>query len=83
MHVLRIFESRKHRGVELCGLHDVLVKEGFHEDVVSAFAANRICGQTFIEMTDEDIQELLPVVGDRIQVRKLLKGVVPQDGENY
>lgn len=58
---------------------DFLVKEGFHEDVVSAFTANRICGQTFIEMTDEDIKELLPVIGDRIRIRKLLKGVVPQD----
>ena len=37
--------------------------------------------ESVIEMTDEDIQELLPVVGDRIQVRKLLKGVMPQDGE--
>ena len=53
--------------------------KGFHEDVVLAFAANRICGQTFIEMTDEDIKELLPVIGDRIRIRKLLKGIVPQD----
>ena len=53
------------------------MKEGFHEDVVSAFTANRICGQTFIEMTDEDIKELLPVIVERIQIRKLLKGVVP------
>lgn len=56
------------------------MKEGFHEDAVLAFAANRICGQTFMEVTDEDIKELLlPVIGDRIRIRKLLKGVVPQD----
>ena len=59
-------------------LRDFLVKEGYHEDVVSTFSTNRICSQTFLEMTDEDLKELIPVMGDRIRVRKLLKSVVPQ-----
>ena len=58
---------------------DFLMKQGFHEDMVSAVTANRICGQTFIEMSDKDIKEVFPVIGDRIRVRKLLKSVIPQD----
>lgn len=58
---------------------DYLLEEGFHEDIVSAFTKNRIRGEDFLEMTEEDLKELLPVVGDRIHVRKLLKSMVPED----
>ena len=58
---------------------DFLLRKGFHEDIVLTFNENRICGQAFCEMTEEDLKELLPVIGDRIRIRKLMKEVVPQD----
>jgi len=52
-----------------------LHKQGFHEDVVSSFAQNRICGTAFCKLTDEDLKDLLPVLGDRACMRKLLYDV--------
>lgn len=55
--------------------NEFLVKKGFHEDVVSSFYNNRICGATFSDLTEEDLKELLPVIGDRARVRRLLQEV--------
>lgn len=74
-HVARMEKIRELSCADFC---DFLLKEGFHEDIVSTFTKNRICGETFFEMTEEDIKELVPIVGDRIRVRKLLN-VVRQD----
>ena len=54
---------------------EFLISEGFHEDVVSAFSSNRICGQTFLQLNEGDLQELLPVIGDRVRIRKLLNEI--------
>lgn len=54
---------------------EFLIREGFHEDVVCAFSSNRICGQTFLLLNEGDLQELLPVIGDRVRIRKLLNEI--------
>jgi len=54
---------------------DFLMEQGFHEDVISTFSNNRICGSTFCDLTEEDLKELLPVIGDRARVRRLLQEV--------
>ena len=54
---------------------DFLTKEGFHEDVISSFSTNRICGTSFCNLTEADLKEMLPVIGDRARVRTLLQGV--------
>lgn len=41
--------------------------------VAEAFQANLINGEAFLELSEEDLKELLPVIGDRILVRKPLK----------
>ena len=51
---------------------EYLTREGVHEEVIAIFSANRICGETFCDLT-EDLKELLPVVGDRVRIRRLLK----------
>ena len=48
-----------------------LETEGLHEDVISAFVNNRICRQTFLTLTEDDLKELVPVIGDRLRVRVL------------
>ena len=54
---------------------DYLLKEGFHEDVISSFSSNRISGASFCALNEEDLKELLPVIGDRARMRKLLQEV--------
>lgn len=50
-----------------------LTREGVHEEVIELFSLNRICGETFCDLNEEDLKELLPVVGDRVRIRRLLK----------
>ena len=50
-----------------------LEAEGLHEDIVSAFVDNRICRQTFLALTEDDLKELLPIIGDRVRIREVLQ----------
>ena len=50
-----------------------LEAEGVHEDVVSTFVSNRICGRTFLALSNEDLKELVPILGDRVHTRELLQ----------
>jgi len=55
------------------GFAHFLETEGLHEDVVSAFFDNRICGQNFLALTEDDLKELVPIIGDRVHVREILQ----------
>ena len=48
-----------------------MAEEGIHEDIIAAFVANRICESTFLKLNEEDLKELIPLIGDRIRVREL------------
>ena len=50
----------------------LLAERGVHSDVVSCFSDNRISGATFLELSEDDLKDLLPVIGDRVNVRGLL-----------
>lgn len=52
---------------------EFLEVEGAHEDVVAAFSNNRINGEAFVNLSEEDLKELVPIVGDRVFVRELLR----------
>ena len=49
-------------------LGQYLTDQGFHEEVVTRFEDNRICGDL---VEEDDLKEMFPVVGDRMRVRKL------------
>ena len=51
---------------------EYLTREGVHEEVIELFSRNRICGETFCDLNEEDLKELLPVVGDSVRIRRLL-----------
>ena len=51
---------------------DYLLAKGLHEDVVSKIVGNRINGQFFISLSEDEVKELAPVIGDRICLRKIL-----------
>lgn len=52
---------------------EFLENQNMHEDVITAFLRNRVCGSSFLSLTEEDFKELLPIIGDRVRVRKLFK----------
>lgn len=52
---------------------DYLMQDkGVHSEVVISFNRNRISGATFLELSEDDLRDLVPVIGDRVNVRKLL-----------
>ena len=50
----------------------LLEQKGFRSDIVTSFNRNQISGATFLDLNDEDLKDLVPVVGDRVDVCKLL-----------
>ena len=49
-----------------------LYEKGFHEDLVSSFVSQRISGNAFLLLSEDDLKELVPTIGDRSVVRDLL-----------
>ena len=54
-------------------LADYLRREGMRMEVAKSFEDNLIDGEAFVSMTEEDLKELVPVISDRIKMRKLIK----------
>ena len=60
-------------GMNCEDLANFLETENVHEDVTSEFIKNRICGQAFLNLSNDDLKELIPVIGDRVCVRGVLE----------
>lgn len=56
-------------------LGEYLIDQGIHQEVVTIFHDNRIYGESFLEMKEDDLKEMLLVISDRILIRKLLKNL--------
>ena len=52
---------------------EYLLEKGLHEDVVATITSNRICSETFVALTESDLKELTPTIGDRIRLRNILE----------
>ena len=50
-----------------------LVEEGIEDEVVKTFEENRFSGAVFLQLQEDDLKELVPVIGDRVKVRQLLR----------
>lgn len=50
-----------------------LTDKGLHDEVVSNVIENRITGTLFLKLTEADLKELAPVIGDRLALRKVLE----------
>ena len=57
---------------------DYLDEKGIGEEVVKSFKENEICGATFLELQNDELKELVPVVGIRVKVRKLLENATQE-----
>ena len=56
---------------------DVVARES-----IEAFRENRINGESFLELTDDDLRELIPKLGERKAVQRLIKSYCPQQPIN-
>ena len=52
---------------------EFLEEQGAHEDIIASFSSNRISGEAFLNLSEDDLKELLPVIGDRVYIRNLLR----------
>jgi len=52
---------------------DYLSAKGLHEDVVSVVLDNRINSELFLSLSEGDLKELAPAIGDRLCLRKILE----------
>ena len=62
-------------GLNVEELSDHLVEKGVHEDMFTTFKSNRISGKVFLKLSDENLKELIPTVGDRVLVKELLEEI--------
>ena len=71
------FESAKVLSAHVCldfeAFGEYLLEKGLHEDVVATIISNRICSETFLALTESDLKELAPTIGDRIRLRNILE----------
>ena len=49
-----------------------LLDRGFDATVTRAFEKNRISGAVFVKLTDDELKELVPLIGVQLGVRELL-----------
>ena len=49
-----------------------LLEQGLHKDAISAITNNRICSEAFVDLTESDLKDLAPTIGDRISLRNLV-----------
>lgn len=55
---------------------EFLEAQGAHGDIIASFSSNRISGEVFLNLSEDDLKELLPVIGDRVYVRRLLQNAL-------
>lgn len=63
------------RGLNVLELGKFLVDHGIEEETVQNFVRNKVCGDTFSKLTQEDLKELVPLIGNRVKVRELMQKV--------
>ena len=51
---------------------EFLLSKGINSDVISAIISHRVCGELFVSLSDDELKEIAPSIGDRIRLRKVL-----------
>lgn len=54
-------------------VEEYLEDKGISDDIVRNFRRNLVTGAAFLRLTEEDLRELVPLVGERTILRELLK----------
>ena len=53
-------------------VEEYLEEKGISNDVVINFGRNRVTVAAFLRLTEDNLRELVPLIGERTAVRKLL-----------
>lgn len=53
-------------------LNDYLLEKGISVNIAEEFHHNKVCGAAFLSLTEEDLRELVPLVGVRTTIWNLL-----------
>ena len=53
-------------------LTDYLLREGISSEGLTNFATNRISGSAFLKLTEDDLKDLIPIIGVRSEIRDIL-----------
>ena len=53
-------------------------KDDITGDILDTLETNRVNGRTLIELTENDIKELFPILGDRKAVQRVVDRLKPQ-----
>ena len=48
------------------------------QDTIDAFTSNKVNGKAFVMLTDSDLRELVPKLGERKQVQKIVESFRPK-----
>ena len=56
-------------------LSDYLLDEGICQSVAEAFFDNNITGKAFLALTELEVKELAPKIGERVKLREILSKV--------
>lgn len=52
--------------------------DNIERQTVDVFRENRINGQSFLDLTDDDLRELVPRLGERKSIKRLVESFNPQ-----
>lgn len=50
-----------------------LISKGVCEEVAENFHVNQVSGEAFLKLTEEDLKELVPLIGTRTKIRSILE----------
>ena len=62
-------------GLNASELGRFLAGHGIDQETVQNFIRHKVCGDVFSKLTEEDLKELVPLIGIRVQVRELRQKV--------
>lgn len=59
-------------GLSTIELTEFLLENRISEDVADTFTKNEVTGECFLLLTEMEIKELAPRIGDRVKLRQLI-----------
>ncbi len=59
-------------GLSCTELADFMLDNGISESVIDNFVTNKVTGECCIQLTEMEMKELAPKIGDRVKLRQLI-----------
>ncbi len=59
-------------GLSCTELVDFMLGNGISESVIDNFVTNEVTGECCIQLTEMEMKELAPKIGDRVKLRQLI-----------